>query len=43
MLKRNLNLINELCPKKFLLLTDFLDLHGGKVGYAVKGLTIDAL
>lgn len=30
-------------PKKLLLLTNLLDLHGGEVCYTVKGLTIDSL
>jgi hypothetical protein len=43
MFEGNLNLIDELGPKKFLLLTNLLDLHGGEVCYTVKGLTIDSL
>lgn len=43
MLEGNLNLIDELGPKKFLLLTDLLHLHRGEVGYTVKGLTINPL
>ena len=43
MLEGNLDLVDELGPKKFLLLTDLLHLHGGEVGYTVKGLTINSL
>jgi hypothetical protein len=43
MLEGNLNLIDELGPKKFLLLTNLLHLHGREVGYTVKGLTIHSL
>ena len=43
MLEGNLNLIDELGPKKFLLLTDLLHLHGREVGYTVKSLTIHSL
>jgi hypothetical protein len=43
MFEGNLNLIDELGPKKLLLLTYLLDLHGGEVCNTVKGLTIDSL
>ena len=43
MFEGNLNLIDELGPKKFLLLPDLLDLHGGDVGNTVKGLAINSL
>ena len=43
MLEGDLDLVDELGAKKFLLLTDLLHLHGREVGNTVKGLTINPL